>query len=59
MKSKRDWSNRDSVKLHRILKENPCLSIGELCILLNRSSATVQSRLFKLGYKKGWRRDER
>jgi len=59
MRSKRDWSDRDSVKLHRILKENPCLSIGELCILLDRSSATVQNKLKKFGYSKGWRRDER
>jgi len=59
MRSKRNWSDRDTVKLHKILKENPCLSINDISTTLDRSKLTIQNKLKKFGYQKGWRRDGR
>jgi predicted transcriptional regulator len=59
VRSRRNWSDRDSVKLHKILKENPYLLVNEICEKLDRSKITIQHKLRKFGYKKGYIRDER
>jgi len=56
MKSRQNWSDRDTVKLHKLLKEQPYLWVNEICIILGRSKITIQNKLRKFGYKRGWMR---
>jgi len=48
------WSIRDTARFHSIIKENPTISIKELSEMMGYCVATIQCRLEKFGYEKGW-----
>ena len=53
------WTIESTKKLQILIKDNPQTTIRELSELMGYTVATIQKKMEKFRYRKGWYRDEK